>query len=254
MFWKALVAVIVLFWAVMTGLLLRDVYFPDQARFAEVPPRFVLELFMEQSSAFNNVLHLYHEGEKKGQASFRIRRATDGKEAIYDLLFMGSLQKDEAKNSANPPEATWRFGAELAEAERWKRLQFEGENPADETRIQFAWSEGAKEPTFEIRRGDQVLMNLQNAQAMLAMQGLNVSGLSGKSGNWLPALMGGITARESLMEMGGKRRKCYLLKLTLTEGLNLEAQFSEIGELVRIDLPGGYVLLDPVLHGLVPTS
>jgi hypothetical protein len=34
------------------------------------------------------------------------------------------------------------------------------------------------------------------------------------------------------------------------QGYEAQLYFTEIGELARVDLPGGYRLLEPMLHGL----
>jgi hypothetical protein len=49
MIWRVAAILAVLFWAVMSGLLVRDIYFPEASRFAVVPPRMVIELFLRQS-------------------------------------------------------------------------------------------------------------------------------------------------------------------------------------------------------------
>ena len=48
MFWRFLTAIIIVFWAVMTGLMIRDVYFPDHSRFAVVPVSMVFDLFLSE--------------------------------------------------------------------------------------------------------------------------------------------------------------------------------------------------------------
>ena len=73
MIWRTAAAFVVLFWAVMTGLLLRDVYFPDESRFAEVPPKYVFDLFLKQAEVTANTLHLYHRDQKIGHASLLTR-------------------------------------------------------------------------------------------------------------------------------------------------------------------------------------
>ena len=65
MIWRVAAVLVVLFWAVMSGLLVRDVYFPEASRFAAVPPRMVIDLFLRQSEVFGSTLHLHHHRERK---------------------------------------------------------------------------------------------------------------------------------------------------------------------------------------------
>jgi hypothetical protein len=104
MFWRFLTAIIVVFWAVMTGLIIRDIYFPDHSRFAVVPVSMVFDLFLSEAVAFNNTLHLYHLDEKIGHASFTIRKVSeDAEEPLYAFLATGSVrtprEKDKVKAS-----------------------------------------------------------------------------------------------------------------------------------------------------------
>ncbi|MDB6004329.1 MAG: hypothetical protein JWR15_1316, partial [Prosthecobacter sp.] len=66
MIWRAAAVLAVFFWAVMSGLLVRDIYFPEASRFAIVPPKMVMDLFLRQSETFGTTLHLYHQREKMG--------------------------------------------------------------------------------------------------------------------------------------------------------------------------------------------
>ncbi|MDZ4289150.1 MAG: hypothetical protein U0984_14385, partial [Prosthecobacter sp.] len=92
MLWRSISAAIVLFWAVMTGLIIRDAYFPDSSRFAGVPPRMVFDLFLSQAGTFNNQLHLYHEKQKIGHAHFAINLLKEEPgPPVYALIAHGSI-------------------------------------------------------------------------------------------------------------------------------------------------------------------
>ena len=61
-----------------------------------------------------------------------------------------------------------------------------------------------------------------------------------------------LTAREGLMDLAGKNRRCYVLEITMMDHYHLKALFTEVGELARVDLPQGYTLLEPLVFGLAP--
>jgi hypothetical protein len=55
------------------------------------------------------------------------------------------------------------------------------------------------------------------------------------------------------MELAGKRRRCYFVTLSPMQGMEMRIYFTEIGELARIELPQGYRLIEPMVHGLDPS-
>jgi len=57
-------------------------------------------------------------------------------------------------------------------------------------------------------------------------------------------------AREGQMLLAGKRRRCYIVQLPVMPGKEVSFYFTEIGELARVELPLGYRLIEPMMHGL----
>jgi hypothetical protein len=258
MLWRALSAIIVLFWAVMTGLLIRDTYFPDHSRFAEVPVRHVLDLFLTEAAAFNNTLHLLHGQEKIGHASFTIRKVSDESVAVpeYAVLIHGvvDVPSEEGKVKAN-----FMLAGELEAAEKWKRIEAEVSAAAAQMEAKMSWAAGDRLPQIEVKKAGQVVMNTAMAEAMMKLP--DVPG--GKS-DLLAKLMPGLSlnaeqasmlrfqAREGVMDLAGKRRRCFIVTLAAMQGLEVKVFFTEIGELARIELPQNYRLIEPMMHGLEP--
>jgi ABC-type Na+ transport system ATPase subunit NatA len=54
MFWRISTAFILVFWAVVTGLMIRDTHYPNDSRFVEVPVRMVFDLFLAEAVALNH--------------------------------------------------------------------------------------------------------------------------------------------------------------------------------------------------------
>ena len=52
------------------------------------------------------------------------------------------------------------------------------------------------------------------------------------------------------MDLAGKTRKCYIVTATLLGMYEVLVYFTEVGELARIELPQGYRLIEPMMHGL----
>lgn len=255
MLWRIITAAIVGFWAVMTGLLLRDTYFPDSSKFTEVPPRVVLDLFLKQAAAFNNTLHLYHHQEKIGQATFQIRKLMeDAVPPVYDVMMIGSVNR--AADPTAPAESTWRLAAELVDARQPRKMHFQASFPGKDTNLDAAWQEGGALPVVELRQSGKVVLDAQSMQALMALQGaggadpltslLQRTGAGGGSG----AMQ--IIAREGTMDLAGRQRRCHILTLRLMQVHEMRVFFTELGELARVELPDGYRLLDPMIHGLEP--
>jgi hypothetical protein len=250
MFWRLITAMVVLFWAVMTGLVIRDTYFPDYSRFAVVPVHFVFDLFLSEAAAFNNTLHLYQGREKIGHTTFALRRLDEKaeQEPIYAIAANGSVA---VPGTAEKTEFGFRLNGELMGAERWQRFEIQIHAPQNETEAVIAWKEGDKLPQMEVKKGGKVIMNTAMAQTMMdspAASGLITQLLP--AGALPQAAAMRLQAREGRLELAAKQRRCYVITATLMQGYEAQLYFTEIGELARVDLPGGYRLLEPMLHGL----
>ena len=256
MLWRILSAVIVLFWAVMTGLIIRDTYFPDHSRFAVVPPRFVFDLFLSEAAALNNTLHLYHDQEKVGHTTFSIRRLEEGKEVpIYALQATGTMRMPGAEEGDN--DVTFRLVGELAEAERWQSFDLEVKSMTADVYATIVWKEGEKLPKVEVKQAGKVVMNTQFLQTMMTMKGA-LAGVMGGRSDLLAQLTQvqaeskalPLTAREGVMVLAGKQRHCYIVTLKLLQKEEVRIFFTEVGELARVEFPQGYRFVEPMMHGL----
>lgn len=255
MLWRILSAVIVLFWAVMTGLVIRDTYFPDQSRFAIVPPRFVLDLFLTEAAAFNNMLHLYHEQQKIGHTTFTIRR--DGGESempVYAVLATGSVNIQQPGQTGQ--ELTYRLTGELEDAERWLSFDLELKAMTADVHAKIAWKRGDKLPEIEVKQAGKLVMNTQLLQTLMALPGAGLGSAGGI--DWMsliPKAQEGsmalpLVAREGIMELAGKQRRCYIVTLKVLQKEEVRVYFTEVGELARIELPQDYRFVEPLMHGL----
>lgn len=249
----------VVFWTVMSGLLLRDVYFPEASRFAVVPPRVVIDLFLRQSDAFGSALHLHHQGQKIGHANFQIsRRATPGQETLYDVLARGVVEEVvSAEKGVHRVAATWNIAFSLADAERWDHLAVGVDLPPQHAGLKLSWSQGQAAPEVLVTQSGRVVMNSQDVQTLMKLG-------AGKEGaaSMLAMLGGGLPkngqssaslqfqAREGVMTLARRERKCFVLTLPLIGDHAVKMVFTEGGELARIELPDDYTLLEPTIHGL----
>ncbi|WP_395735541.1 hypothetical protein [Prosthecobacter sp.] len=259
MFWRVAAVLAVLFWAVMSGLLVRDIYFPEASRFAIVPPKMVMNLFLRQSETFGTTLHLYHHREKIGHADLQVSRRNKAEGLVmYDLIAHGVVEQAEPGDQMRSIAATWSIGSTLADAERWQHLTLKASFPHQDASMHLNWNEDQPSPEVQVKQGDRVVMNSKDVKMLVDM----VSGKGGamavlsmfggslpKSGSTQPEAMT-LQAREGLMALAGRQRKCFILTLPILGMYEVKMIFTEAGELARIDLPDDYVLLEPTIHGL----
>jgi hypothetical protein len=252
MLWRLLSVIILLFWAAMMGLVVRDTYFPSHSHFAVVHPRFVFDLFLSEAATLNNTLHLYRDDEKIGYTNFTIRRhGGEMTQPIYSLLISGSVDiplKNQPKG-----DVTFRLAGELEDAEIWNHFDLEIHSLSEDVIGSVNWKKGSKMPTVEVKKGGQVIMNTPMMQSMMALKSL-----TGGEFDWMKQLTqlqqngssGTLKAREGVMDLAGRQRRCYVVSLDVLQMDEVQLYFTEIGQLARIELPQGYRLIEPMLHGL----
>lgn len=245
MLWRAAGLFILLFWSVMTGLVIRDAYFPAESRFATVPPAWVLEQFLAAPSATGGTLHILRDGEKLGHASFSARRqeaATPGGRASFAVLLNGTLRAPLGGEQLM--ETGFRMTAELEDAGNWKSLQARVSIPDAETEARIDWRGAARLPEVEVRRAGQVVMDSAGLAALLPMAG-GLSPMAAKGG---PPPQ--VTAREGMLTLAGRSRRCYVITAGAGPGWQAMLYFTELGEIARVDLPGGWQMIEPMMHAL----
>lgn len=260
MIWRVVAVLAVLFWAVMSGLLVRDIYFPEASRFAVVPPKVVMDLFLRQSETFGTTLHLYHQREKIGHANLQVnRRIKPDHQVVYDIIAHGAVEQVEPDAQMRSIAATWSLACTLADAERWQQFTLKAGFPSRDASMLLSWSEQQSSPEVMVKQGGRVVMNSQDVKMLMgagagqgsAMAMLSLLGGSLPKTNVQPeAETMKLQAREGLIVLAGRQRKCFVLTLPIMGMYEVKMIFTEAGELARIDLPDGYVLLEPTIHGL----
>jgi hypothetical protein len=260
MIWRVAAVLTVFFWAVMSGLLVRDIYFPEASRFAVVPPKMVMDLFLRQSETFGSTLHLYHQHEKIGHANFQVnRRIKPDRQTVYELVAHGVVEQADPDAIGSSVTATWSLGCTLADAERWQRLTIKAAFPQRDASLRLSWQEKQSSPDVLVKQGARVVVNSQDVKMLMGM-GAGQDGVLA-----MLSLLGGslpktsvqpqpnamkLQAREGQMVLAGRQRKCFVLTLPILGAYEVKMIFTEAGELARIDLPDDYALLEPAIHGL----
>lgn len=254
MLWRALTAILVLFWAVMTGLLLRNVYFPDHSVLAEVPPKLVWDLFLNQAAMHSNTLHVYHHQSKLGHANFHVLKSPKpGRDGLtlYRLTASGGV--DTPMGGGVKVSAGWRIEADLLDGEELTGLRLDMTTADTGRTVVLRWQEGAAAPELKVRDKGDVVLDTRGALALagLGSQAGLFGGLLGRGEDGTPPGLE-MTAREGLMDLAGRQRRCFVIRLKIFNNYEVQALFTEVGELARVDLPQGFFLKEPLIHGLEP--
>ncbi|HSI64423.1 MAG TPA: hypothetical protein VLE43_14945 [Candidatus Saccharimonadia bacterium] len=250
-------ALVLAFWLVMTFLLVRHTYFPEGSQFAEVPPRVVMKLFLEQGSQ-NNTMHVYHYDKKIGHSSIDTKpiRMIDarGKEPTAHVLKMSGLLEKGMLKSVN--EAVhWRLEARMKHMQEFEFLK--GRILLNESghALEFIWSAGDRAPKISITQNGTASAESQILQTLLGQlmgSGVALPGQSPASAGGIGADQVHVTTREGTMTISGQKRYGYTMEIGAMDRWRVKAFFTEAGELALVTLPEGYRLMEQVIYGLGP--
>ena len=257
MLWKSVTALTVLFWAVMAVLLVRHTYFRDDGLLSEVPVESVLRRAVQNRQPMRNTLQLLQGDKRIGHADVGVsewREPLEPKPQGWSWQAGGMV--DGAATGTPNAHLSWRFEGNQATDQTWDRISLAVRATASDTNLFVSWKRGEESPTIEVRRGGKLIMDTQAALE----QAKKEQGIAGGLTSFLPSLMGNqklslersihLAAHESRLTLAGKPRKGYTLTLSLLSLYQAQAHYTEAGELTRIDLPRGLVLIDPLLEGL----
>ena len=257
MLWKSVTAVIVLFWAVMTTLLVRHSYFPDAPALKVVPVSEILSQVASRRDIVRSTLSLMRNGERRGNADIAIsewREPLASKRSGVHFQAGGQLTTEVSGENSN---ITWRFDGDLREAEGWEGMTLAVRTPSNNSSVFIGWKHGDEMPKIEVWRGQERIMDTKQAleQAReqkgsgLGIMGSMVPGFLGKQTISLQNLVS-LQAETGVIPLAGKKRKGYVLTFSLMGFYQAKASYTENGELTRVELPQGWQLIDPLLEGI----
>ncbi|CAN5381042.1 hypothetical protein BH23VER1_BH23VER1_35320 [soil metagenome] len=251
---------IVAFWLVMTALLFRLVYFPEETRLSEVPPQLVIERFLSRQEPSNLLIFDGNRevgdvtissgrfGSRERMASRRFSGGVEG--AAVELFLSGGIKMAHlvrADDGGEVPNMGFSGLVWLDEEMRLIFLQLEARIPGNpEIRFEI----DPRSERYVIARGDEVILDtaggadasvlsaqaamLLAASGMALPPGLDVmeGAQEGEPGGAAPVE---VVAREGLVTLGAHRIHAYLLDLPLPWGGKLRFVLTKAGELVRIE-------------------
>lgn len=240
MMWRAITCMVFAFWVVMFSLLVRATYYPEESRFAQLPPRSVLRMFIDQANNAST-LHLYRDGLKVGHLFLSAHRAVDYLESgDCSLLASGLMEKGALQDVEGA--VSWRLNLQLLGGERWGGASGQLRIQDSGTVFDFNWPHDQHLPAFTLRKAGEVVADDKLLQTMIPEMPPGAGGDD----------MVKLKAREGVMQLAGQKRRGYVLEFSVMEQYHIKAFFTEAGELAYAELPGNYRALEPVIHGLIP--
>jgi hypothetical protein len=240
------------FWLVMTVLLLRYTYFPEGSNFAEVPPRVVMKLFLDQGSQ-NNAMHVYHYDKKIGHAAFEARKVKSidrqpGDPVTHVVKINGLLERGMLRTVKEP--VIWRMEARMKGMEDFEYFKTHILMQDSGLTAELVWNVGERTPriTFSSKLGPS-----PEAQVLQTLLSQVLGGGSLPGGGASPSEESvHLKTREGTMNIGGQKRHGFTMEIGATEAWKMKAFFTEAGELALVTLPEGYRLMEQTIYGLAP--
>ncbi len=237
------------FWAVLTGWLVRDTYFPPAESHRTLPPGEVFDRFLAQADAFNTTLQIYQGQESAGHAVISVQPREQAGETRHHLVATGTVTPGSLHPSSGQGrvELSFRLGLTFAAGGAWRAFDLDANAPEAGLRARLGWQGGQELPKVDIRQNGQIILDSAGLENLLRSGGaLLPAGLTEQLASHPPVLH----AVEGDMELAGKRRPAMRLTLDLPGLGAARAWFTGDGLLVRAELPGGYRLVEPLIHGL----
>jgi hypothetical protein len=254
--WRTLSLIIIGLWLVMTSLLVRVVWFPEGSRFEQVPPGVVLRRFLNQSSAVSSAstLLVYQREKRIGFLNLRCSREKPGSQD-FKVSLAGFLDKGAVPFAKD--KVMCRFTLKLQEVENFGEFNAYIRLERTPWFMDLTWRKGERAPAIHIQAPEETGLNDAFIQMLLGQ----ATAFGGVPGMAPPDPATGITstedairvrARQSEMDFAGQKSQGHLLELTIMNRWKARAFITEAGEFVLLDLPEGYRLVEPVIHGLIP--
>lgn len=251
---RLLVAGVLIFWVVMTTLLLRVTYFPEGSMFEKVPPEMVLKMFLQKDKTSSTWLLFQHERQLGpvviAQHRTASRHDTGRDEDDYLVRLHGTLEKG-AIASVNS-SVVWRMSF-LVEGLQVLRTATGQIRMPDEGRVlDFEWNLGDEMPKFSLRQGNLVMMDDKLVQPLIEqLLGNKEQRMAAGYREGLGSVLK-LNARQGTITLSSNKRKGYVLEAVVMDQWKAKAFFTEVGELALIDLPQGFRVVEQIIYNLAP--
>lgn len=266
MLWKSVSALILMFWVLMTVLLVRHTYYPDEKGAVAIPVSTVLERAAQNYAVLGggSTLELLSKGQKSGHATVMITRiepaSKDAKPSYHwDLGGVVITPTDDGSATG----VTWRFDGDVDSNNAWQRMHLAARAAHTDTNVTIAWQKGDEMPVIEVRRAGELTMDTKAALGEAQKQA--GKGSLGGLATMMPSFLGKqsvslerlimMSARSDQIALADRKVRGNVLTLALFGLFQAEARFTEGGSIAEVTLPQGWRLIDTLILGMeVPVA
>lgn len=235
MFHRIAAVLIVLFWLTMTALLIERRFFPESSRFSKVPAYHIGQIFFQQEQVSD--LMAYKGDDNLGYA--RVSPRSDRRNGINTVDFSGALKLQAADGKHT---VTWL--AQLDLNPDYKMRLFHADIFVDQIQhVKVLMNKMTGVETFSIgTRGEDegrltYSLDQNGFSTLLKQNGMDASMLAqlqGASGQMPPPEF---SAQESSLRMNNETIATYLLSMKLGENVIFEIHMSQIGQVLKMNMP-----------------
>jgi hypothetical protein len=252
-FYRAVSIGIVLFWLVMTTLLVRVELFPDHSDLLPVPPAHVFkQMFLHEQVAD---LILMHQRQRLGNFHLQAKRspAASPDRPVNSLIASGNF----ALSLPGQPSqrVTMRALLDLDEHQgvqhfEWVASLHDPKQPlVPSTGLSLEGWPARNEYRYKVRRGDWIEKEgYGSPEALLDDPDLRVLGIDPRAllaqAAQQQAASTQVSARRSSLSAHGETIETYLLTIRHAESLETTVQISQLGQVLQVKTFAGYDLYD----------
>lgn len=243
MIYRTVAALIVLFWLVMTALLIRNEVNPEDSGVREVPLTHVLKLLYRHEVQSN--LRIYQGGTPIGHLSFHPKRDKETSELLAEVTGTIQLQIPERKRLSWEAVLRMTPNYELVQSNWGAALMDPGY-----VKLEVETKAGSPKAHVILRTQDRVIQRMDIA--------MNEAGLSDVaqqfgSGTEFLALMQQaktqaqaakpiVRARQSSLRYRGERTETYLVSIEQNGQTLIQCHISQLGHVLQAKTLLGYTL------------
>ena len=245
-FYRISCAAVVIFWCVMTALLVNRTYFFSQDRLPQVGDADgVIDRILSHRPSSNLALH--RDFKEVGTISLTPRNLPDGGAEIL----MTAIGKIELGGSGEQ-DVVWRGEVELAPDRDVEKFSLKIIFSETGRKVTLSFDPDEMEFDYKVEQNGLVLLDsddesskiVKRVKLLLAPLGLSPAALKRKEAKGASlANDENILVRYGKVDIAGVRQSVYILELSPTKSRKLKFYFSETGELLKVgDKKGGPVM------------
>ena len=234
---RLFVTLIVLFWSVMTGMLVVRELYPESSRLNEVPVPFLGKLLFQHLQSSD--LQIYNDAKEIGYMHFQPKILRDGAELRME--FNGSLNFELPGMGSH--HFSWIGNAQLDPALRLQKVQFYVASAGPGGQLEVTLDPIAHTASYSVREGTHstepvtFTTDEKGVAALLAQMGISPALLAQVRTQTSTMPAPDFTVQQSSTKLNGESIASYLFSMKMDEQVLRDAHLSQLGQVLRARVP-----------------